>query len=452
MISSGNFTSLTDSNLRNLIETTPTLVIAINNFEGEKYNHLDIKKDEFLVVTDWNYEEEGWVYGHRKDNENEKGIFPKLFIKNCKEVNDENITLNRIITPEYRINFENKISQLRVLQGMQMSNLTGYTNININRNNLFNDAFYAFMRKSPQELKNRLIIKYESERGIDAGGLLRDFFYQISKEIGNPDYALFKYPNENSYELGINPDSGLANIDHLNYFKFIGRMIGLAIFHKQCFSIFFTVILCKRILNKPLEFSDLKYIDSQMFNNLNNLKNTDGAENLCLTFEMNIEDSFGNHETIELKPNGANIDVTDSNKNEYIDLVIKNKLNNTKDIEQINALKQGFYEIIPQNINTLLDEIDLRFLISGISKIDVNDWEKYTNYDGYTKNDITIINFWKCVNKFSNENRAKLLLFATGNSQVPVTGFKDLIGSGGRIQHFTIKRVGTVDDLPVAHT
>jgi len=47
-------------------------------------------------------------------------------------------------------------------------------------------------------------------------------------------------------------------------------------------------------------------------------RQNDGAENLGLDFTLNMEDCFGNHKTIELKPNGANIDVTDSNKNEYI--------------------------------------------------------------------------------------------------------------------------------------
>ena len=57
----------------------------------------------------------------------------------------------------------------------------------------------------------------------------------------------------------------------------------------------------------------------------------------------------------------------------------------------------------------------------------------------------------KCVRKFSNENRIKLLIFATGNSQVPVTGFKDLQGSG-KIQHFKLKKMGTIKDLPKSHT
>jgi len=33
---------------------------------------------------------------------------------------------------------------------------------------------------------------------------------------------------------------------------------------------------------------------------------------------MDFKDCFGNHKNIELKPNGANIDVSDSNKDEYI--------------------------------------------------------------------------------------------------------------------------------------
>ena len=41
-------------------------------------------------------------------------------------------------------------------------------------------------------------------------------------------------------------------------------------------------------------------------------------------------------------------------------LVIENKLNNTNDKEQLEALKQGFYEIIPHNINSLIDEIDFK--------------------------------------------------------------------------------------------
>jgi len=51
--------------------------------------------------------------------------------------------------------------------------------IEINRNNLFNDAFNGIMSQSPEELKKRLRIKYIGEEGLDASGLLRYFFFQI---------------------------------------------------------------------------------------------------------------------------------------------------------------------------------------------------------------------------------------------------------------------------------
>lgn len=34
-----------------------------------------------------------------------------------------------------------------------------------------------------------------------------------------------------NYTLQINPNSGLCNEDHLTYFKFIGRVAGMAVFH-----------------------------------------------------------------------------------------------------------------------------------------------------------------------------------------------------------------------------
>jgi ankyrin repeat protein len=422
------------------------LVIAINNFSAIEYDQMDICKNEFLIVTDWNCKE-GWVYGHRKDNPEEKGLFPKIFIKICEYREETSIKFG--ISPAYRILLEDKINQLRLNEEMQINN--GSLKLNIDRNFLLHDSFINIMNYSPKELKKDLKIKYKGEDGIDRGGLLRDFFYHISKEIGNTKYSFLRYSNDNSYELEINPKSNLYKVDYLKYFRFIGRILGLAIFHKQYLSINFTLTFYKRLLKKPLKFSDLEYEDPEIYKNIMWLKENEGIDNLYLTFELDTEDCFGNHNKIELKPNGASINVTDFNKNEYIDLVIKNKLNNKNDKNQFEALKQGFYEIIPENINSIINEYDLKFLLSGVNEIKIDDWENNTEYDGYNKEDITIINFWKCVRDFSTEKQKELLFFATGSSQVPVTGFKDLQGSG-KIQHFKLKRYGTENDLPVSHT
>lgn len=38
-------------------------------------------------------------------------------------------------------------------------------------------------------------------------------------------------PSRDNYTLQINPNSGLCNEDHLSYFKFIGRVAGMAVYH-----------------------------------------------------------------------------------------------------------------------------------------------------------------------------------------------------------------------------
>ncbi len=43
-----------------------------------------------------------------------------------------------------------------------------------------------------------------------------------------------------------------------------------------------------------------------------------------------------------------------------------------------------------------------------------------------------------------------MLIFATGNSEVPEKGFKDL-QVNGKIQHFTIKKSGKKNNIPKNH-
>eukprot|EP00833_Pecoramyces_ruminatium_P007735 jgi/Orpsp1_1/1181767/evm.model.c7180000078511.1 len=331
------------------------LVIAKMDFIADEYDQLDITKGEFLVVTDWNYEE-GWVYGHRRNKEDEKGLFPKVFVELFNDEIIESPISKKEITSEYKIIFEEKVERFRAKDEMRMNQ--GITEIKINRNHLFDDAYNFIMKNKVENLKKRIAIKYIGEEGIDAGGLLRDFFYQISKEIGNPNYLLF-YSSNNSYELEINSLSGY-NPEHLNYFRFVGRIIGLAIFNRQYLSIPFNMLFYKKLLNLEMEFSDLELIDPEIFKNINILRNNDGVEQYGLTFSIGVNDCFNDKKTVELKENGSNIDVTDSNKNEYIDLLVNYKLNNPETQRQYEALKRGFYDFMPSNINSIFNEIDLK--------------------------------------------------------------------------------------------
>lgn len=97
--------------------------------------------------------------------------------------------------------------------------------VHVHRANVFEDSFRELYRRNPEEWKNRFYIVFEDEEGQDAGGLLREWYMIISREIFNPNYALFTVAPGDRVTYMINPSSH-CNPNHLCYFKFVGRVIG----------------------------------------------------------------------------------------------------------------------------------------------------------------------------------------------------------------------------------
>lgn len=51
------------------------------------------------------------------------------------------------------------------------------TYIDVSRGNIMIDSFIRFMQLSPEDLKHKLIIKFDGEAGLDYGGLARYYFH-----------------------------------------------------------------------------------------------------------------------------------------------------------------------------------------------------------------------------------------------------------------------------------
>ena len=66
--------------------------------------------------------------------------------------------------------------------------------------------------------------------------------------------------------------------------------------------------------------------------------------------------------------------------------------------------------------------------MSGIGKIDVNDWKQNTRLKNCSEDTSVVQWFWQAVESFDDERRARLLQFVTGSSRVPIHGFKALQG------------------------
>jgi len=78
------------------------------------------------------------------------------------------------------------------------------------------------------------------------------------------------------------------------------------------------------------------------------------------------EERLGDMVTTELKPGGADIPVTEKNKQEYVDLVVEDR-NSKRFKGRTDALVGGFCELVPRGWIDLSDGRELELLISEVN-------------------------------------------------------------------------------------
>ncbi|TPX38198.1 hypothetical protein SmJEL517_g00226 [Synchytrium microbalum] len=326
----------------------------------------------------------------------------------------------------------------------------GTLEINVRRPYVFDDSYHQLQRHSGEEIKyGKLSVRFVDEEGIDAGGVTREWFGVLTKQMFNPNYALFKPSAADKVTYQPNRSSWI-NGEHLTLFKFVGRIIGKAIYDGKLLECFFTRSFYKCMLEVPVDWRDMEAIDPDFHKSLEWMLNNDITNILDLNFSSEVDD-FGKTKVIDLKPNGQNIAVTEDNKQEYVKLITEQKL--TVAIkDQIQAFLSGFHDIIPKDLIKIFNEQELELLISGLPDIDIDDMKAHTEYVNYAASSPQIQWFWRAVRSFSQEERAKLVQFVTGTSKVPLEGFAQLQGSNG-VQRFQIhKDFANIKRLPSAHT
>lgn len=347
----------------------------------------------------------------------------------------------------YERSFRWKLAHFRYL--CQSNALPSHVKITVSRQTLFEDSFQQIMALKPYDLRRRLYVIFRGEEGLDYGGLAREWFFLLSHEVLNPMYCLFEYAGKSNYCLQINPASAI-NPDHLSYFCFIGRFIAMALFHGKFIDTGFSLPFYKRMLNKKLILKDLESIDPEFYNSLIWIRDNNIEEcGLEMFFSVDME-ILGKITSHDLKPDGANILVTEENKEEYISLMAEWRF--SRGVEgQTKAFLDGFNEVVPLQWLQYFDEKELEVMLCGMQEVDLQDWQRNTVYRHYTRNSKQIIWFWQLVKEVDNEVRLRLMQFVTGTCRLPLGGFAELMGSNGP-QKFCIEKVGKDTWLPRSHT
>uniref|UniRef100_A0A8C8IWY8 E3 ubiquitin-protein ligase n=1 Tax=Oncorhynchus tshawytscha TaxID=74940 RepID=A0A8C8IWY8_ONCTS len=360
-----------------------------------------------------------------------------------------------LTVPKYKRDLVQKLKILRQELSQQQPQ-AGHCRIEVSREEIFEESYRQVMKMRPKDLWKRLMVKFKGEEGLDYGGVAREWLYLLSHEMLNPYYGLFQYSRDDIYTLQINPDSAV-NPEHLSYFHFVGRIMGMAVFHGHYIDGGFTLPFYKQLLGKPITLDDMESVDPDLHNSLVWILDNDITGVLDHTFCVE-HNAYGEIIQHELKPNGKIIQVTQDTKKEYVRLYVNWRF--LRGIEaQFLALQKGFNEVISQHLLKAFDEKELEDCIlpdimCGLGKIDINDWKSNTRLKHCTPDTNIVKWFWKAVESYDEERRARLLQFVTGSSRVPLQGFKALQVTGAAGPRlFTIHQIdASSNNLPKAHT
>ncbi|XP_063931720.1 probable E3 ubiquitin-protein ligase HERC4 isoform X2 [Zophobas morio] len=313
--------------------------------------------------------------------------------------------------------------------------------LNITRDQIVNDALRELSNIDADDLKKPLKVKFCGEEAEDAGGVRKEFFMLLLKEILDPKYGMFK-EYEETRALWFSETS----FEEEPVYFLIGIICGLAIYNFTIIDLPFPLALYKKLLNETVGLADLKGLTPVMANSLQGLldyKETDMQSTFGLFFEISRDD-FGENKTIELKPNGSKIPVTQDNKEEYVNLYI-DYIFNTSIHKQYTAYHEGFMKVCGGRVLQLFHSHELMAVVVGNENYDWHALEEVAEYkNGYTSSDKTIRWFWEVIHELPLPDKKKFLLFLTGSDRIPIQGMKAI--------KIIIQPTNDDKFLPVAHT
>ena len=140
------------------------------------------------------------------------------------------------------------------------------TTLVVSRDNILEESFNQFMTTFELDLKKAMHIFFVDEVAHDVGGVYREWYSNLFDEIFSPIQAFF-YPvddrsiGKNSFFIPtIDPPQHQENF--AEYYEFIGKVIGKAVFDKITIKTNFNRVIIKHILKLGFGMEDVKYIDS----------------------------------------------------------------------------------------------------------------------------------------------------------------------------------------------
>uniref|UniRef100_A0A672LGF3 Probable E3 ubiquitin-protein ligase HERC3 n=1 Tax=Sinocyclocheilus grahami TaxID=75366 RepID=A0A672LGF3_SINGR len=285
--------------------------------------------------------------------------------------------------------------------------------LHVRRNLLVSDALRELTVYNDVDLKKPLKVIFDGEEAVDAGGVTKEFFLLLLKELMDPIYGMFTQYSESNLLWF----SDKCFVEH-NWFHLIGIICGLAIYNSTVVDLHFPLVLYKKLLNVSPTLDDLKELSPTEGRSLQQLLEYEGdvEETFCLNFAVSLG-------------------------TESIQYVFSDSVQ-----EQYSAFSSGFLKVCGGEILSLFQPSELMAMVVGNNNYNWEEMEKNASYKGeFSASHPTVKMFWEVFHEFPLEKKKQFLLFLTGSDRIPIHGMASLrivIQSTAAEEHY----------LPVAHT
>ena len=317
------------------------------------------------------------------------------------------------------------------------------------REDLVNSSINNLDLFTAEDMHKEFQVTFLGEIAMDAGGLLREWFTLLMKIMFSEETGMFQTTKTGclSYHF-----KGNTQGERGKEYNLLGKVVGKAVFEKTPVYCPLSRVVFKHLVQEEVKLEDIAYVDIELYRSLVFIKENTIADVFFEVFETPVLISC-DEERVPLKPHGSEIQVTEENKQEYIDLLVN--FIGTKSMQYpLQQFLEGFYYVIPKEAISVLSADELELLVCGMPFIDLQEWQDFTEYRGeYSKNHQVIKWLWECLSGFSQEYLSLMILFVTGTPRLPVEGFGSLKTMRGEPARFTIEPVQYYQGiLPRAHT
>ncbi|KAJ1912086.1 hypothetical protein IWQ60_009830, partial [Tieghemiomyces parasiticus] len=339
-----------------------------------------------------------------------------------------------------------------------------YLVLEIRREHIVRDALCQLADKSTTDLQKQLKVRFVGEEAIDEGGVQKEFFQLIVREIFDAAYGMFEF-NEESRLCWFTPqlsatqtapepsvsDGAEPRVDQdtTTEYRLLGVLLGLAIYNSVILDVHFPPAMYKKLLGQAVGLDDLAAFDPTLARGLRQLLDYPG-DDVEDVFDRTFQVSYSIHGHAcqhELVPGGATQPLTRANRQDFVDRYVAFLLQDAV-APAFEAFRTGFASVCSPSASAirLFRPEEVEQLICGSADLDFAALERVTVYDGgfHAKSKV-IRYFWEVVHALSDEQKKRLLFFATGSDRVPIGGL-------GKLQFVVAKNGVDPDRLPTSHT